>query len=61
MDDDYEEEGLENEETFGDMKPSKEMKNKITNLSLLDLELKMERLTKPPLQRGFQYFVNIPV
>ncbi len=57
MDDDYEEEGSMNEETMGNIKP-RETKNKC-KLTLSELELKMERLTKPPLWRDFQYFVDV--
>jgi hypothetical protein len=61
MDDDYEKKGSKSEKTFGDWSLVERWRAnlKITKLSLSDLELKMERLTKPLLQWDFQYFMDI--
>lgn len=57
MDEDYEEKGLESEETLMDIKPRKS-KSKSKNTKS-KLEAKMGRLKKPPPQKDFQYFVKI--
>ncbi len=57
MDEDYEEEGLESEETLMDIKLRKSKSKRKNTKS--KLEAKMERLKKPPPQKDFQYFVKI--
>jgi hypothetical protein len=57
MDEDYEEEGSESEETLMDIKP-RESKSK-SKKHQIKVRSKMERLKKPPPQKDFQYFMKI--